>query len=463
MSTAAELLHLLRTWGRQPSREVLDRLGISRPTLMRAVQSLGSQVVSLGRGRRTAYAARRPVRQRQEPLPLYRIDERGQAHEVATLAALHPHGCALDWKEASPWPLDAPMGDGWFDGLPYLLDDLRPQGFLGRHFARAHALLLQVPQDPANWSDDDVLHALSLLGSDLPGCYVLGEAALRSWLDRAHRSPEGIEDHHRPAAYARLAEAALADGDPGSSAGGEFPKFTALRQRDGHLQHVLVKFSGADDSAAARRWADLLVCEHLAGLALTRHLGIAAAASEIVQAGGRTYLEVERFDRHGLRGRSPVCTWAALNSGLFGLASPAWVPGAQALHARGWLSGTSRDAIARIWQFGRLIANSDMHDGNLAFTPGLQVAPVYDMLPMRYAPPRAAEVATPAFHPPLPLPSEQEAWQAALPAASLFWEMAANDERISGDFRRVCADHAAVLRQLPSAARARALDPKMPI
>ncbi|MFY8103458.1 MAG: type II toxin-antitoxin system HipA family toxin YjjJ [Ramlibacter sp.] len=452
MSNADTLLHALRTWGRQPAGELVARLAISRATLMRAVQALGPQVVSLGQARRTAYAARRPVRTLGDPLPLYRIDESGQPHEVALLAPLHPAGCAMLWREACPWPLEPEMAEGWFDGLPYLLDDARPQGFLGRHFARRHAALLQVAPDPTQWSDDDVLHVLSLLGTDLPGCHVLGEPALRAWLERSQQQLAVITDDAWPDAYERHVAAALSDGDPGSSAGGEFPKFMALRERAGVRRHVLVKFSGADGSPTSQRWSDLLVCEHLASRVLTQRLGIPAATNQLLQAGGRTYLEVDRFDRHGVHGRSPVCTWAALNAGLFGLSSPSWLSGVQALTARGWLPVQTQEVIARVWQFGRLIGNTDMHDGNLAFRPGLQLAPIYDMLPMRYAPPRAAEVITPAFVPPLPLPAEREAWHGALPAAQAFWALAAGDERISDDFRRVCANNASLLE--PLAARA---------
>lgn len=460
MDTPENLLHLLRTWGRLSAGEVASRLGISRPTLMRAVRTLGPQVVSLGLGRRTAYAARRSLRGHLAALPVYRIDESGQAHEVAALAPLHPTGCALTWREASPWPLDADMEDGWFDGLPYLLDDMRPQGFLGRHFARAHAHMLQVGPDPQRWSEDDALHALSLLGQDSVGCYVVGEPALRAWLARASDEPQPLTDGQLRTAYPQLADAALSEGEVGSSAGGEFPKFTALRQVDGQLRHVLVKFSGADNSPGTQRWTDLLVCEHLAGQVIADHLQLPSATTRLLQAGGRTFLEIDRFDRHGFRGRSPVCSWAALNGGLLGLPSHAWVLGAQALQTRGWLAGDTASAIARLWHFGHLIANTDMHDGNLAFRPGasisptsarrplLSLAPIYDMLPMRYAPPRAAEVLTPAFTPQRPLPSEAGPWREALPAAQAFWGMAAQDKRISAGFRRVCGANEKVLGQI---------------
>ncbi len=203
---------------------------------------------------------------------------------------------------------------------------MRPQGFLGRNFARQHAEMLQIPADPTVWSDDHALHAMSLLGADLPGNLIVGEPACCQWLARLQdarlgRGDAPVPEHAVEQAYASLAETAMAQGVVGSSAGGEFPKFTAVRQfSDARVQHVLVKFSGSDDSAGTQRWADLLVCEHLASLALPAHLGIAAASSRIRCGGGRTFLEVERFDRHGLLGRSGVASWSSLNAALFGLA-----------------------------------------------------------------------------------------------------------------------------------------------
>ena len=109
---------------------------------MRAVRELGPQVVARGRARRTAYAARRALWGRLQALPLYRIDAAGQAHAVATLFRVYPAGCTLDGSEPLGWPLDADMQDGWFEGLPYFPDDMRPQGFLSRHFSQHHAGLL---------------------------------------------------------------------------------------------------------------------------------------------------------------------------------------------------------------------------------------------------------------------------------------------------------------------------------
>jgi hypothetical protein len=54
--------------------------------------------------------------------------------------------------------------------------------------------------------------------------------------------------------YPRLALQALGSAAPGSSAGGEQPKFGAVT----HGAPVLVKFSPAGDAPADQRWRDLL-------------------------------------------------------------------------------------------------------------------------------------------------------------------------------------------------------------
>jgi hypothetical protein len=453
MTTSDTLLHELRTWGRLSGSQLQQKLDISRATLMRAMRALGPQVVSLGRARRSAYAARRSLRGNANPLMLYRIDETGTPHESARLHPLHVRGCAVEFLEPMPWPLDGLMRDGWFEGIPYFLDDLRPQGFLGRHFAKKHAELLGVSADPQRWSEDDVYYALSVLGSDLPGNYVLGEVAMRAQL--AQSAPQSVPDETCEAQYLQMALVAMAQGQAGSSAAGEFPKFTARRQI-GQRQspvHVIVKFSGSDGSPAVQRWSDLLVCEHLALSTINKALGlkthVQAANSTVYKAGGRTFLEVQRFDRVGESGRLPVCSWAALNAALVG--KETWLDGAGELVRKRLLAPDGFAQVQRLWLFGKLIANTDMHDGNLSFIPGtggLTVAPAYDMLPMAYAPGRGVELQEIEFAPVRALPAERSAWVDAAHAARLFWEEAAQDQRISAEFRRICATNARTLTAL---------------
>jgi hypothetical protein len=55
-----------------------------------------------------------------------------------------------------------------------------------------------------------------------------------------------------------------------------------------------------------------------------------------------------------------------------------------------------------------------LHEGNLAFRPGLVLAPAYGMLPMMYVTARGGE------------------------APVKLWEISSEDESISPDFRRTC-------------------------
>ncbi len=422
---------------------------IDRSTLARLAAQLDQEIVRRGSARRTRYALRRTLRGSLQPIALYRIDAKGAGHTVGHLDLLYPEGSALDFAAPFPWPLDTgEMQDGWFDSLPYPVLDMRPQGFLGRNFAHRNWQSLGVPQQVDNWTDDDIVHALSEYGYDQSGDLILGDRAYQAHLDhRRDWESRLIAPGDLAARYGQLALAALSQGEVGSSAAGEFPKFTAMREIAGVPVSVIVKFSGADGSAAVQRWSDLLVCEHLALQTLAAH-DIPAATSVIHQFTGRTFLEVVRFDRHGAHGRLPLCSLAMINAALLGKSGTAWPTLALAFARSKWLDDKSVERITRLWWFGKLIGNTDMHDGNLSFHPGLGVAPAYDMLPMQYAPLRGGEVPVVNFMPALPLPGEAQAWSWAADAAIAYWQHCARDARISDAFRQTCARNAEAVSRL---------------
>lgn len=450
--SADDLTRILRENPRTGSSELCVRLnGINRATLTRALKTLGDAVIVGGESRRTRYAMRRLLRGNAAPIPLYRIDEHGQGHEFGQLSLTYPEGSFLKFQETFPWPLDEGMRDGWFEGLPYVLSDMRPQGFLGRNFARARALDLAVSEDPDRWSDDDVIHVLASTGYDQPADLILGETAYRRFLDyRRTGEDRFLAESAIETIYLQSAETGTRQGDAGSSAAGEFPKFTASRHLNGKKVDLIVKFSGADDSPAVRRWSDLLVCEHIASLTMSQKLQLPSVDSTIYQYGGRTFLEVVRFDRHGDFGRLPVCTLGSLNAALIGTAGAPWPKSVHALQAAGWLSEKDTVKVALIWWFGKLIGNTDMHDGNLAFRPGLTLAPTYDMLPMAYAPMRGGELPNREFSPDAPLPAEASIWRQAAEAAFHFWKLCSEDARISADFRRACDNNGRNMARLIS-------------
>ncbi|HET7774418.1 MAG TPA: HipA domain-containing protein [Burkholderiaceae bacterium] len=482
----ALVAHLRR--GPQTQAALAAATGASAATTKRMLAELAGSVVAAGRTRKRRFALRRALRGAAARFGLYAVDPQGRALAQGELSLLEPEGSWCDLA-ALGWPVGPGTDTGFWAGLPYPLYDMAPQGFLGRLFAKREARELELPPDPRNWDDSAIVWALSRRGTDCSGHFIVGERALDQWQHSVLAAQRPLAPGEDMTRYPELAQAATAGGAVGSSAAGEFPKFTALRElTGGEPGHVIVKFSG-DTAAggAVQRWADLLVCEHLA----LEHIALLpagqpapggpllrAARARLVSAQGRRFLEVERFDRHGLFGRSPVLSLQAASDHLLALTDTDWPTHAAGLHALGLLTESDVAAVQQLWWFGRLIANTDMHLGNLSlipldaasadrsmtpnrrdaepdsesadgaprvrtrFRPRLALAPVYDMLPMAFAPLPGGEVpGTPAggvWQPPLPRPEHRAAWLAAAPVALAFWKQAAEDRRVSAGFAQLC-------------------------
>ena len=207
---------------------------------------------------------------------------------------------------------------------------------------------------------------------------------------------------------------------------------------------VVVKFSPRGDGALGRRVADLLIAEHLAHRTVVEH-GRAAPNSAILAAEGRIFLEVERFDRRGMTGRTGQTTLESLDQEHLGSDMTRWESAAAELAGLGVVPLEAAEAVHWLALFGRLLGNTDMHFGNLSFlldgSRPLAVAPAYDMLPMHYYP-RHQELPSLPF----PLPELTAADGAiaadAITAAEYFWCAVAGDNRISPEFSRIASDNA---------------------
>lgn len=127
---------VLRRRAAVSTAELAAQAGVSVPTLHRLLHEMGEALITTGKARRTRHALRRPLRGDLATLPLYRIDESGQADQMAQLALVHPQGSCLDLT-GSAGPVPNESRDGWWAGLPYPLHDMRPQGYLGRQLAGA--------------------------------------------------------------------------------------------------------------------------------------------------------------------------------------------------------------------------------------------------------------------------------------------------------------------------------------
>ena len=164
------------------------------------------------------------------------------------------------------------------------------------------------------------------------------------------------------------------------------------------------------------------------------------------------FLEASRFDRTTSNGRYGLISLRAIDAAFLGLGGGAWSMLAQRLQVEGWLLPDDARQLCRLGAFGDLIANTDMHFGNISAFLGdtrpLRLAPVYDMLPTRYRPLDSGEVVPRDYKPALPNPAQREAWRDAAPLALAFWQQAASDSRVSGAFREIAAANAAQLQKL---------------
>jgi hypothetical protein len=432
------------------SRAIIGELGISSATLTRIVVGLGPSIERIGAARSTRYALRRPVRNFGSEWPVYRISDSGRPQTWGTLRALHRGFRFVPGERAPTW-MAREYQDGIFPGLPFFLQDVRPQGYLGRAIALEAAPRLGVPADVRLWSEDDVLSYFLTDGQDLPGDLVLGDHAL----ERALRAAEGaaaVADSDRDRVYPERASAAQRGEIAGSSAGGDQPKFLATVRRDnGSPQSVLVKFSAAEPSPVSVRWADLLACEHLA-VEILRQRQLAGTRTEVIDAGGRRFLEVERFDRAGAAGRRGVLTLGAIEDAFLERGAGDWTAAAAGLEQAHWIATEDARTLRWIWCFGDLIANTDMHRANAGFwftdTLPWRLAPCYDMLPMLYAPGAQGDLGERPFAPRPPLAGVADVWSDAARAALKFWERVAAEGRISAAFRAIAGDNQAEVERM---------------
>lgn len=396
-------------------------LGVSAPTLSRRVSETKGDVVRIGRTHRVKYGLRRTVSALNAfDWSPYRISPEGEPMPTGTLVTLVADEMA--WLPS----------DEVYVGLPPEVDDMKPQGFLGHGFPRQHPDL-GLPPRLSDWSNDHILTAMVRRGEDAPGNLLVGDEALERWHGQPRVAVERSE-------YTTLAEQVVAGHTVGSSAGGEQPKFGVLV--DG--RHVLVKFAHRG-TPTGRRWGDLLVMEHLA-LETLRDEGVPAAATQLHDASEFRFLEVERFDRVGARGRRAVLSlFAAWQS-----PEKQWCRCAREMREAGALSGEDARTVALLDAYGQLIGNTDRHHYNLVLFPkhdrhgigiiGYELAPAFDQLPMMFAPTPGGVLRTPGLIAAHPTAEVWDVWDDATRLARAFWSRAAADGRLAEQLEHACTE-----------------------
>ena len=445
------LLSMLQRRGVLSAREMAQGLGVSQPTLSRAVSGVSRQrLLRIGQGKSARYAARRAVKGDYTAWPLYHILPEAEIQLIGYLHALEPREWYLE--QQVPWESlrAGEFRDGLYPGLPWFLQDMRPQGFLGRVFARRYGLEIGASADPRVWSGEDIITALTRFGGDMPGSFLVGDEMAAVYQRQRHEGLSRIARADRAGAYPVRADDIMHDGLPGSSAAGEQPKFTAqLGDAQDETRHVLVKFSGNAGRPEDQRWADLLVAEHVANSVLRSH-GIPCAETMILQSEGRTFLESERFDREGSHGRRGLTSLEAIDSAFFGQMDTPWTAAADRLRADGWISEQDAHHLCVLWWFGAYIGNTDMHYGNVSlYLPPslpLKLAPTYDMVPMQYRPNQEGGLPDTTLELPPPSPADRMACAQAASAALEYWLMLGEEPLLSDPFRSIAARNSEALK-----------------
>lgn len=411
--------------GPASARQLLNSIQISQPTLSRALQSMGEDILRIRMGRSIHYALKDSLRGVAD-IPIYRVGVDGRVSALGKLTPVRPEGFVMH------------QGDGVMlhsPSLPWWLMDMRPQGFLGRAYAFRYCTTLGLPSSISDWNDAHVLRGLMAHGHDAMGNLLLGDQARERFLNAP--LPQPLQQEAKAEAYVELAKQAASGDLPGSSAGGEQPKFTAFAQTVHGPRHVLVKFSMQDDNPVTQRWRDLLLAEHHA-LETLAASALQAARSHIIDHAGQRFLEVERFDRVAEMGRRALFSLLCLEAEFIGNASAPWPVIADSLARKGCITPECADNAARLYAFGTLIGNTDMHNGNLSFTGEqgrpYRLAPAYDMLPMGFAPRSGGDLSNGL--PPVQLHASVRPaiWLQAMDLATHFLGRIRADDRFSAAF-----------------------------
>lgn len=415
--------------GPASSKEIQAQTGLSQTAVARQLRNMGSGVIKIQSGRSPRYALTRNAFGGDDKLPLSMVDAHGNTVLAARIRPLAHGGFFVEPATGMPPLLLGESKNGLYDDLPYFLLDMSPQGFLGRQIAEEMASQNgDFPTDPRYWNTNHIGRYLVSNGDDLPGNFKFGEQALL----RVRHKPIITSEKDYPA----LADSVMSGVIPGSSAGGEQPKFTAYCGN--RSAHVIVKFSPQGDNDVARRWRDILITEYHATEAI-HNKNLPAAETRLIEMDGRFFLESLRFDRAGEYGRMSMISLQSIDAEFTGLGS-GWPQVMDALFKKNLVSWQHVFDVEYLWCFGRLINNTDMHLGNLSFAIEgnvFRLLPLYDMCSMGFAPKSGGEVPPYNFVPSEPriVNCSKEITLNIKDMAHDFWERVASDKRISVEFK----------------------------
>jgi HipA-like C-terminal domain len=436
MKLAVELIELLERDGEQTAADAATRLRVTGSTITRTVKALGAEVITVGRGQHTRYARPLFAYSDRAQWPLFWVSATGEVSEFAVASlvkpgVIHVYGSGLNVRSGVD--------------LSWALTPLNLRGFLGRvQRQQLGAVATNWDAKTEQWSVAQRAFAAQSATLDHAGAMVLGEDALRVWQQVSAVSAASDDITTIATHYDALADSANEGRVAGSSADGEQPKFsTRVIDANGNIRDVLVKFSPPRGTPFGERWNDLLRAEAHAATTLA-DAGFDVPYTRIVSSEKRTYLESARIDRTGARGRKHLLPLSSVHSAFIAGAQQHWPDTVRRLVAQKRLLMSALETTQTLFAFGQLIGNPDMHFGNLgviAETPEqlargqFTLAPVYDMLPMRFAPNAHDDFGYTDFTPAVSAAIPDAALSRAKDLSTTFWNHNTIDRDVSESWR----------------------------
>ena len=208
MSAYADAIRTRLAGGPASARQLAESLGLSQPTISRALAELCDEIVRIGSAR-SEYTLRDTTRGLPE-IPVYRIDAEGRIQQLGALTPVRPDGFVM--RQADGATLHS-------DGLPWWLFDMRPQGYLGRAYAARHGAELGLPDRLTDWTDTHVFRALLAHGHIWWGicCWAIARAITCSRRPSRSRSRRSKKPGNMPGWRWRQPAAKCRDRQPGVS------------------------------------------------------------------------------------------------------------------------------------------------------------------------------------------------------------------------------------------------------
>ncbi|VAW43668.1 hypothetical protein MNBD_GAMMA02-1188 [hydrothermal vent metagenome] len=408
-------------------KEIQKITQLSQATVSRCLKKLSQSLLVLPDSSPRKYALPDPGISPNH-YDLDEIDEHGKQSVLGSVYAITGGEFFVTLTQGTSKLFLGQSKDGLYDGLPFFLDDMRPQGFLGQQVAKQlSAVNKYYPSKLSLWNSNHILKYLSEYGDELPGNLIFGDGLVTPI--REIVSPINTES------YDFICRQIKEGTVPKSSAGGEQQKFTAFNKEMN--ADVIVKYTSNENDAVTRRWKDILVTEFHA-LKILADIKTPAAEVRLLDQNSRFYLETKRFDRLGLFGRRSMFSLLSIDMEYIGFGEN-WYQIANELFKLNLLSETDRNYVSILWHFSQLIANTDAHLGNISFgikDESFTLLPIYDMCTMAIAP-KLNSLDSIAFT----LPSVdilnigEDFKETIVKAAIEFWQKVGDDARISNEFQ----------------------------